>query len=80
MPHPGVKIVLSVIAPAHNERENISELVTQLTTALSALGLEYEIIIVDDASDDGTLDILKDLQGDEPRLRVLHLPPRSTPR
>ena len=80
MPHPGVKIVLSVIAPAHNERENISELVMQLTTALSALDLEYEFIIVDDASDDGTLDILKDLQGDEPRLRVLHLPPRFTPR
>ncbi len=80
MTHPVEKVVLSVVAPAHNERENIPGFMAELIATLPTLGLVYEIIIVDDASDDGTLDQLKDIQGDEPRLRVLHLPPRNNGR
>ncbi len=46
--------LLSVIIPVYNERENINPLIAQLTTTLS--GLDYEILFIDDGSQDGTPD------------------------
>jgi len=45
---------LSIIAPAHNEEENIEELVRQVGGAIEALSIEFEFIIVDDGSTDKT--------------------------
>ncbi len=47
-------IRLSVVAPAHNEEENIDELVKQVGDALSELDFEFEFVIVDDGSTDAT--------------------------
>jgi dolichol-phosphate mannosyltransferase len=43
---------LSVIVPTLNERSNLLPLVTDLSSVLS--GMDYEIMIVDDDSEDGT--------------------------
>ncbi|MEX0876061.1 MAG: glycosyltransferase family 2 protein [Phycisphaerales bacterium] len=45
---------LSVIAPAHNEEENIDELIGQVEAALGGLNTPFEFIIVDDGSTDTT--------------------------
>jgi glycosyltransferase involved in cell wall biosynthesis len=45
---------LSVIVPAYNEEGAIRETVTRIQAALAASGAEYEIIVVDDCSTDGT--------------------------
>ncbi len=45
---------LSVVVPIHNEKENIVSLVKTLHDRLT--GLEYEIILVDDGSNDGTVE------------------------
>lgn len=47
-------IHLSVVAPAHNEEENIDELIAQVESALTPLGHPFEFIIVDDGSTDAT--------------------------
>ena len=47
---------VSVIIPVYNEAENIGEC---LTTLLNQSLKDYEVIIVDDGSTDGTLDIVK---------------------
>lgn len=47
-------IYLSVVAPAHNEEENIDELIKQVGDALSPLDFTFEFIIVDDGSYDST--------------------------
>lgn len=65
---------LSIVAPAHNEQDNIDSLIAEITAALDPLSIEYEIIVVDDASSDGTLKKLTELQSRYARLRVLHLP------
>ena len=44
--------VLSVVIPTYNERDNIRELVERISSSL--VGFEYEIVIVDDNSPDGT--------------------------
>lgn len=47
-------IALTVIAPAHNEAENIAELVDEVASACEPLGLPFEFLIVDDGSTDDT--------------------------
>lgn len=62
---------LSIVIPLYNEEENVEQLYTQLKAALEGTGQEYEIIIVDDGSTDGSFDILKRLHEVEERLKVI---------
>jgi glycosyltransferase involved in cell wall biosynthesis len=70
-------IDLSVVAPAHGERENLAPFVEELDGTLATLGRSCELIIVDDASTDGSAAELRRLQSVFPSLRVLTLPARS---
>lgn len=54
-----MKDMLSVIIPSYNEKDNITPLVERISKALD--GRDYEIIIVDDNSQDGTIDIANGL-------------------
>jgi glycosyltransferase involved in cell wall biosynthesis len=47
---------LSVVIPLFNEEENVDALIRQVHTALSALPYPWELIMVDDGSDDSTPD------------------------
>ena len=49
---------LSIIIPCYNELENI-EPVIEAVSAVDVLGLEKEIVIVDDGSVDGTIEVLE---------------------
>ena len=64
---------LSVVAPAHNEQDNLRGLVEEIEEALDPVGVWYEIIIVDDGSSDGTPDLLAGLAAGHDRLRALRL-------
>lgn len=59
---------LSVIIPVYNEKNTIREILRRVEAA-DALGLEKEIVLVDDGSSDGTRDILKEY---ESRFRVIY--------
>jgi glycosyltransferase involved in cell wall biosynthesis len=62
---------LSVVIPLYNEVENIPELYRQLTEVLERMGRPYEIIIVDDGSQDGSFQALAELHARDPRLKVV---------
>ncbi len=49
----------SVIIPCYNEAKNINELFSKLLPVLTALNSNYEIICINDGSDDSTLDELR---------------------
>jgi dolichol-phosphate mannosyltransferase len=51
--------MVSLIVPTYNEAENIEELIERASSALS--DCEHEIIVVDDNSPDGTIDIAQSL-------------------
>lgn len=73
----GCSYLLSVVAPAHNEAENLPALVAATVTALKDMDAKWELIIVDDASTDQTLKLLLDLAREYPQLRVISLQTRS---
>ncbi len=64
---------LSVVIPLFNEERNIEPLYSRLKEALEGFGVDYEIIMVDDGSTDGSFKILKGLQAKDPLLRVVRL-------
>ncbi len=53
--------MVSIIVPVYNERDNIRPLVTRIFEVMSAGIYRWELIVVDDGSNDGTCDALKDL-------------------
>lgn len=64
---------LSVIVPIFNERESISALLEAITVALQKTALTYEIICVDDGSQDGSADLLRQIAQQREELVVLLL-------
>lgn len=73
MTGPSSAITLSVVAPAHNEQDNLRPLVRQITAALDPLQINYEILVVDDGSTDGTAAMLRELIADCAALRAIRM-------
>ena len=53
---------LSIVIPAYNESESITETLTSLYTTLLAENIAHEILVVNDNSKDTTLEVLTELQ------------------
>jgi glycosyltransferase involved in cell wall biosynthesis len=62
---------LSVVVPVFNERNTLVEILRRMRAVDLQDGIEKEIIVVDDGSDDGTRDVLKQL-GDSTVRVVMH--------
>jgi chlorobactene glucosyltransferase len=60
---------ISVIIPARNEERNIRRCLESL---LNQIYPNYELIVVDDRSTDGTAQILHQLEGENPGLHIVH--------
>jgi glycosyltransferase involved in cell wall biosynthesis len=64
---------LSLIVPFYNEEENVVPLYRAVVAALDTLGLDYELVFVDDGSTDGTVAQARQLAERDDRLRLLIL-------
>jgi glycosyltransferase involved in cell wall biosynthesis len=53
---------LSIVIPAYNEQKGIGLTLTQLESVMKEQGVGYEIMVVDDASTDGTADVVREHQ------------------
>ena len=60
---------LSVVIPCHNERATLETVVRRVLSA-NTLGLEREVIVVDDGSSDGSADIAEALAATDERVRA----------
>jgi dolichol-phosphate mannosyltransferase len=65
---------LSVVIPAHNEAESIGETVAATVIELERASIAYEILVIDDASDDGTGDVVREIAADNPSVRCIRSP------
>ncbi len=63
---------ISVFFPAYNDEYTIGTLVKQAVTVVEDLGFtDYEVIVINDGSEDGTAALLARLEGEVARLRVI---------
>jgi len=61
----------ALVIPTLNEAGNIPTLIDRTRAALSRLPIEYEILIVDDDSQDGTADVVQRYSEEDRRVRLL---------
>ncbi|HET7130106.1 MAG TPA: glycosyltransferase family 2 protein [Gaiellaceae bacterium] len=60
---------LSVVIPAHDEASSIAETLGGLADVLERESIDYELLVVDDASTDDTLGVVESLASRNPRVR-----------
>jgi glycosyltransferase involved in cell wall biosynthesis len=69
---------LSIVLPAYNEEENVEAAITHVSEVAQGLGMDYEIILVNDGSADRTGDIGRELEQRVPNFRLVeHYPNRG---
>jgi dolichol-phosphate mannosyltransferase len=68
---------LSVVIPAHNEEGSIRQTVEEVAERLTAEEIDYEVVVVDDASTDRTPAIIAELAQADPNVRYLRSPYRN---
>ena len=65
---------LSVILPAHNEETAIAGTIQTVIEALNGWGLDFEVIVVNDGSKDGTRAIVEEIAASDQRVRLITHP------
>jgi dolichol-phosphate mannosyltransferase len=68
--HPPPAAKASIILPTYNEKDNIVELVQAIHRYLEPGGFNYEVVIVDDDSPDGTADVVRAAFGEDTRVKL----------
>jgi len=69
----GAEPEISVVVPFYNEEENIEELYHRLKEVLDSLGRSYELVFVDDGSQDRTPEILERLFEIDKKVKIIRL-------
>jgi glycosyltransferase involved in cell wall biosynthesis/membrane-associated phospholipid phosphatase len=64
---------VSIVIPVYNEEANLRELVDRVADAMAPSGADFELILVDDGSRDGSAELLDELVADRPWLNPLKL-------
>ena len=62
---------LSIVIPAYNEAESITETVEAIEKAFSTINIPHEILIINDNSKDNTEEVLIELSNRNPNLRYI---------
>ena len=66
---------LSILVPMYNEQENAPLLVDEIDRVITPLGVPWELVLVNDGSTDGTLEVIEEMSRHDPRLRVVSYTP-----
>jgi glycosyltransferase involved in cell wall biosynthesis len=61
---------ISVLAPAYNEEQHIRQFIEETGAVMDGLGLDYDIVVIDDGSTDRTAEIVRHLSSN-PRLKLV---------
>lgn len=61
----------SIVIPVYNEAENLRKLYSDLCNSMDSLGGEYEIIFVDDGSNDSGMELMNSIARNDRRVKIL---------
>jgi glycosyltransferase involved in cell wall biosynthesis len=64
--------MLSIVIPVYNEEDNVLPLHERVTAAMQGIGVDYEVIVVNDGSRDQTAVRLQSLGSKDPRFKVVN--------
>jgi glycosyltransferase involved in cell wall biosynthesis len=62
---------ISIVIPLHDEEDNVEPLIHELTGVMQSIGRPYEVVLIDDGSEDATFARLRQLHARDPHLRVV---------
>lgn len=65
--------MFSIVIPVFNEEENLPQLYGRLLRAVPTCGMEWELVLVDDGSCDGSLPLMRAMAEENERVRVVKL-------
>ena len=63
--------LISIVTPCYNEEENIDELYKRIKIVMENLDYDYEHIFIDNASSDGTVDLIRTLAKNDRRVKAI---------
>jgi glycosyltransferase involved in cell wall biosynthesis len=63
----------SIVVPLHNEEENVTDLYARLKQVMESSGETFEMVLVDDGSNDGTFPLLREIAAVDSRVTVVKL-------
>ncbi len=69
----GELLNLSIVIPSYNEAENLTELIKRLCGVIEPAFLKYEIIIVNDGSEDNTVGLVLDEHKNNANIKLINL-------
>jgi polyisoprenyl-phosphate glycosyltransferase len=62
---------ISIVTPTYNEEENVEELHARIRAAMATLSCDYEHIFIDNASTDRTVEKVKSIIANDPKVRLI---------
>ena len=65
------RVTATVVLPCYNEQDHVLAELERITAAMDADGMSYELLVIDDASTDGTLDVLREALPRFPTMRIM---------
>lgn len=68
-----MSIEISIVIPVYNSEESLEKLFNRLSIILRNITAHYEVLLIDDASNDGSFSVLKGLSQKDPRFKVIRL-------
>ena len=62
---------ISFVVPCYNEEDNFSNVVKEIEVAIGSLNLFYEVILIDDCSNDSTSKIINKLKNSNNKVKMI---------
>jgi len=62
---------LSIVIPVFNERDNLIPLIQEIRVVTESLGYNYEVLFIDDGSQDGSFEVMKMLNLQDCHIRII---------
>ena len=62
---------ITVLTPTFNEKDNIKDLYLQIKDIFTEINYQYEHLVIDNASNDGTIPILKEIASKDKNFKVI---------